>query len=339
MLAGIITVAGIFLIPQQPPRDSSSRDVPTVDWLGAFLITAGLILLMFAITEGNVVGWRTPWVPVLIVVSLLVVVCFALWQRYLENRTTRQPMLKMSLFRNLRFSIGLVIFLIFFAAYNNFMVFATYYYQQYQDLSPLQTALRFVPGALNGLFVAYIVSQLLHRVPALILLGTGHLCMLVTAVLFAAPIPPSTSYFAWGLPAMILSVVGADTLWPCMMLSTSKELPSEDQAMGGAIVNAMGQFGRAIGLAIATAVQTAVVADALDVSVEDVVSLEPHNPIILQGIRAAEWLNVGLVIASLALVIFTFRNMDILGKTAPVSRAEEASVAEPEMENTNTVNR
>ncbi|KAH8179893.1 major facilitator superfamily protein [Sarocladium implicatum] len=327
MLAGIITFASIFLISPPPPRDPS-REIPTVDWIGAFLITAGLILLMFALTEGNVVGWQTPWVPVLIVVSLLIVACFTFWQRYLEHKTSRQPMLKMSLFRNLRFTTGLLIFMVFFAAYNNFMVFATYYYQQYQGLSPLQTALRFVPGALSGLCVAYVVSQLMHRVPALMLLGTGHLCMLVTVVLFSAPIPPSTSYFAWGLPAMILSTVGSDTLWPCIMLSTSRELPSEDQAMGGALVNAMSQFGRAIGLAVATAVQTAVVADALHVSVEDVVSSEPHDPVTLKGLRAAGWLNVGLMIASLGLVIFTFRNMDILGKAAPASRLEDVAVAE-----------
>lgn len=327
ILSGIITVAAVFLVPRPPPPGPVVGQKQTVDWIGAALITIGLVVLLFSLTEGNVVGWQTPWVSVLLVVSLIIVAAFAFWQHHLEKRTTRQPLLKLSLFRNLRFSIGLVIFFIFFAAFNNFMVFATYYYQQFQGLSPLQTSLRFIPVGLSGLCVAFVVSQLLHRVPALIILGIGHMCMLTTVVLFASPIPPSTSYFAWGLPAMVLSVVGSDSAWPCLMLSTSKELPSKDQAMGGALINAMGQLGRAIGLAIATSVQTATMADALDIPIEDVTRLQPHNPVMLKGIRAASYLNVGFVVTSLLLVILTFRNMDIIGKTAPAPRPERLAEA------------
>lgn len=323
ILSGIITVAAIFLIPRPPaPTGPVVGEKQTVDWIGAALVTVGLVLLLFSLTEGNVVGWKTPWVSVLLVVSLLIVAAFAFWQHHLEKRTTRRPLLKLSLFKNPRFSIGLVIFFIFFAAFNNFMVFATYYYQQFQGLSPLDTSLRFIPVGLSGLCVAFVVSQLLHRVPAVILLGIGHLCMLTTVVLFASPIPPSTSYFAWGLPAMILSVVGSDSAWPCLMLSTSKELPGEDQAMGGALINAMGQLGRAIGLAIATSVQTATMASALGIPIEDVERLEHGNPVTLKGIRAASYLNVGFVITSLVLVVLTFRNMDIIGKTAPQPPSE-----------------
>lgn len=326
-MAGLITVAGFFLIPRPPPPDPDVV-LPTVDWIGAALITVGLTALMFALTEGNVVGWATPFVPALIVVSVVIVVAFGFWQWWLEHKSSRKPLMKMSMFRNLRFTIGLVIFLVFFAAFNNFMVFATYYYQQYQGLSPLQTSLRFIPVGLSGLIVAFIVSQLLHRVPTIFLLFGGHLCLLTTVVLFASPIPPSTSYFAWGLPAMILSVMGSDVMWPCLMLSTSRELPSEDQALGGALVNAMGQFGRAIGLAVATSVQTAVMADALDVPVEDVGKRPPHDPVALKGIRGAFWLNAGLVVTSLVLSIITFRNMDIIGKPKAVTRENLTTVPE-----------
>ena len=97
--------------------------------------------------------------------------------------------------------------------------------------------------------------------------------------------------------------------------------------MGGALINAMGQLGRAIGLAIATSVQTATMADALDIPIEDVTRLQPHNPVMLKGIRAASYLNVGFVVTSLLLVILTFRNMDIIGKTAPAPRPERLAEA------------
>lgn len=60
--------------------------------------------------------------------------------------------------------------------------------------------------------------------------------------LFAVPISPSTTYWAYGFPAMCLSVSGADTLFPALLLLTAHSLPQEDQAIGGAIINAVGQM-------------------------------------------------------------------------------------------------
>ena len=46
----------------------------TVDWIGGTIITVGLVVLLFALSEGNVVGWSTAWVPALIVVSFIIVI-------------------------------------------------------------------------------------------------------------------------------------------------------------------------------------------------------------------------------------------------------------------------
>ncbi|PVH93002.1 hypothetical protein DM02DRAFT_471457, partial [Periconia macrospinosa] len=59
-----------------------------------------------------------------------------------------------------------------------------------------------------------------------------------------------TTYWAYGLPGMILSVCGADTLYPTLTLYVARSLPAEDQALGGALVNSVGQIGRALGLAV-----------------------------------------------------------------------------------------
>ena len=86
----------------------------------------------------------------------------------------------------------------------------------------------------------------------------GTLCVAITCILFAIPISPNTSYWAYAFPAKSLSVLGADTLFPCLVLFVAHSLPREDQSLGGAMINAMGQVGRAIGLAICTAIQLSV---------------------------------------------------------------------------------
>ncbi|KAH7022931.1 major facilitator superfamily domain-containing protein [Ilyonectria destructans] len=318
IMAGIISVAGIMFIPipPMPPAAHGSLRSKTaaVDWIGATMITVGLLALMFALTEGNVVGWTTPWVPVLIVVSILIIVAFGFWQHYLETKTTRPPLVKMSVFHNWRFSAVMVIMGLFFGSFNNFLIYATYYFQDYQGLSPLQTMLRFIPTGIGGFIIAFIVANLLDRIPTFFILAIGHTCVCIATLLYAVPIPPTTSYFAWGLPAMILSVIGADTAWPCLTLFTSRALPQEDQAVGGALINATGMFGRAIALAIATAVQSSTMASAREVDIQNVGPVEAWDGPSLKGLRAASWANFVIAVLALALVVVTFRSMEIIGK-------------------------
>lgn len=63
ILAGLSlfpVVGGVLSIPPEPSRkDNGNR---RVDWMGAFLITAGLSLFSLALTQSGLVekGWRTP---------------------------------------------------------------------------------------------------------------------------------------------------------------------------------------------------------------------------------------------------------------------------------------
>ncbi|PHH70134.1 hypothetical protein CDD82_7311 [Ophiocordyceps australis] len=318
VMACSVSIAGYLFIPSSVQAAPISQQ-PAIDWIGAFLITSGLVALMFALTEGNVVGWQTPWVPVTIVSSLLVVLGFVLWQLRLERRHDphRPPLVKMSMFRNLRFGAVMAIMFLFFASFNNYLIYATYFFQDFQHLSPLQTMLRFIPSGAAGAIIALIVAQLLGRIPTFFILVCGNMAVSLASLLFALPLPPTTSYFAFGLPAMLLAVVGADTTWPCLTLFISQALPSEHQAVGGALINAVGQLGRAFGLAISTAVHTAVLASARRVSVNDAGPLRPWDPNSLHALRAANWVNCVFGLASLFVVIVALRSMDIVGKPTP----------------------
>ncbi|AEO55081.1 hypothetical protein MYCTH_2298499 [Thermothelomyces thermophilus ATCC 42464] len=315
LAAFAITAAGVFVIPPSERAGSDGgAEKPSVDWLGAVLITVGLLALLLALTEGNVVGWRTPWISVVIVVSVMLVALFAFWQHHLEKTGKRAPILKVSSFRNPQFSAAMGTMALFFSSFNGFLVYATYFYQDYQGLSPLNTTLRFLPTGISGSITAAVVSQLLARVPTYLLLAFGNASVSLSALLFAVPIPPETTYWAWSFPAMMISVFGADTTWPCLVLFTSHSLPPQDQALGGALVNAMGQVGRAIGLAVATAIQTAVMSTERGVSVEEAGSVQVGDRASLLGLRAAEWWNFGLGISALAVVLVAFRGTGIVGK-------------------------
>ncbi|KAL5615603.1 hypothetical protein BROUX41_005642 [Berkeleyomyces rouxiae] len=330
-----LTCAAFFVIPPTPTQKHPEHHrggLALVDWLGGALITASLVCLLFALTEGNVVGWQTAWIWVLIVSSLLLVSVFTWWQTHLEKKlveskgTSRPPLMKMSVFKNTKFSAGIVIMGLFFSSFNNFLIVATMYFQDLQSLSPMQTTLRFLPTGVMGLLVALAVSQLLSRIPTFYMLLFGNICNCIASLLFAVPISPHTSYFAYGFLAMILSVFGADTTWPSLTLFTSKSLPPQDQALGGALVNSSGQIGRSIGLALATAAQTAVMARERGVSVTNAGPTAAWDDATLKGLHAAAWLNFALGMLSLAAVVTFFRGNEIVGKAdRPTTPAAAAS--------------
>ena len=188
MVSAISTLASFFVIPL-PPLQPEPVMRNTVDWIGGTLITVGLIILLFALSEGNVVGWSTPWVPTLIVVSLLIVVAFGFWQHHLETKTQKRPIMKMSIFKNRKFMWANVLMGLFFSNFNNYLIFATYWFHDFQGLSVIQTTLRFIPNGVTGIMVATVTGFILSHVRGDFILIFSTFAVSMSSLLFAIPIP------------------------------------------------------------------------------------------------------------------------------------------------------
>ena len=316
ILSATIAVAGVFVIPPDQaavPR-KGLQDKGQIDWIGALLVTGGLFALLFALTEVNVVGWTTFWIPILIVGSLLLVAGFVMWQVRLEKQGGRAPLMKVSVFRSAHFSTAMLIMTLFSSSFNGFLVYATYFYQGYQGLDALQTTLRFLPTGVAGILASVGVAFALDTVPTWVILLFGNACVALASLLFAVPLPGDASYWVYGLEAMSLAVLGSDTTWPSMALFTSHALPQQDQALGGALVNAVGQVGRSLGLAAATAIQLAVMAAHRGVAAQDAGPLRPWDEPTLAGLRAGAWFNFGVGLCSVAVIALMFRGTGVIGR-------------------------
>ncbi|KAJ3478401.1 hypothetical protein NLG97_g8591 [Lecanicillium saksenae] len=264
ILAAIVTLAGYFTIPPQSAASTTpdGRLVDRLDLFGALLSTAGLGILLFVLSTGNEVGWSTPWVPALIIVAVALVTAFIFWERHLEKKNKSPPLLKVSVFQNGRFSASMGVMCMLFASFNGYLVYTTIFYQDYQGLSALQTTLRFIPTGVVGVLMAVSIPKILAHVPTFAVLLVGSISTSLSSLLFAVPIPPETSYFKYGLWAMILATLGADSTTPCLYSIVSHAVTDEYQAISGALLNVSMQLGRVLGLAIATAVQTALLSKA-----------------------------------------------------------------------------
>jgi hypothetical protein len=106
----------------------------------------------------------------------------------------------------------------------------------------------------------------------------------------------------------------------------SNNLPNtafRDQALGGAMINASGQIGRSIGLAISTAIQTAFMARAKGIPVTAVGKIEVGDLTSLMGIRVANWFNFALALCCIILCGVSFRGTGIVGQIPILAKRED----------------
>lgn len=118
ILCLVLVVSGFFFIP----RDMGDTDASIkMDWWGLVTIVPGLILVVFAFTQGSNApdGWQTPYIYVTLIIGGLLL-CAAV---YVQGWVSSQPLLPAEIFRPKYIKR---LFLALFCAYGVFGLFLFY---------------------------------------------------------------------------------------------------------------------------------------------------------------------------------------------------------------------
>lgn len=141
---------------------------------------------------------------------------------------------------------------------------------------------------------------------------------LIANILFAVPIPPSTTYWAYGFPAMCLAAFGADTTYPCIGLFTTQSLPRKDQGVAGAMFQTVAGLGRAMFLPITATIQSSVQGRLAN-------SGSDASYAFLEGLRGAEWFCVACMAISLLITVVGLRNIGKIGLLKKLGNVQSAA--------------
>ena len=95
-------VLALFLVWRYVPPLLPKPNRERFDLLGAFVFGAGLLAFLLALTVGQELGFTSRWILLLFAVAVVSLVAFLLIER-----RVRFPMIDLSLFRNIRFSLNL----------------------------------------------------------------------------------------------------------------------------------------------------------------------------------------------------------------------------------------
>ncbi|ORY14408.1 major facilitator superfamily domain-containing protein [Clohesyomyces aquaticus] len=240
------------------PSDKAGRSDLGVkmDWLGTFTVVPGLVLVVFAITDGSHApqGWATPYIPVTFILGWL----FLAGTVYVEGWVAEQPLLPADMF-NVKGMKALVLALFFqYGVFGVFLFYSSFYIEEVLQASPLLTTAWFAPMCIGGLILATVGGLVLHLLPGTILLALSGICFVLSVLLFAV-LPVDPNFWAYIFPAMICATAGVDITYNVTNIFITTSMPKARQGLAGALINSMLFLGISffLGLADLAVTQTA----------------------------------------------------------------------------------
>lgn len=225
--------------------ESSAEDKPALDSVGAFTATAGLVALVFGITQTESKGWGSATVLVSLAIAAALLITFIS-----VERRHRDPLVPLRIFSVRSVSAANSVGLLAFAAIFPFFFFLSLFLQQVLGYDALKTGFAFLPFSISIIATATIASQAVPKIgvrkSALIGSGSAFIGMLGFGLMLDADL----SYFPGVFIPMVFLAIGMGmTFVPLTFLATSKVPPSEAGLASG-LFNTTQQIGGALGLAI-----------------------------------------------------------------------------------------
>tara|TARA_R110002020_G_scaffold37275_1_gene112694 strand:- start:1505 stop:2938 length:1434 start_codon:yes stop_codon:yes gene_type:complete len=223
-----------------------------IDVLGAILVGTGILALVHAIVRGNDDGWGSTSVVGELVIGSTLVIAFVLWQA-----RTRAPLVPLRLFRDKSFSLtNIVGFGFSFGTFGAVFILIQYM-QVVQGSTPFEAAVQTTPWTLAPMFVAPLAGIFAPRVGTRVLMVVGLGLQAAALAWIAAMLSTDLAYGNLVAP-FIMAGVGMGLVFAPSATALLATLGVIDHAKASGV----NSTAREIGLALGTAVMTAVFVSA-----------------------------------------------------------------------------
>ncbi len=244
---GIVAIiAALRFVPES--RDTSAPR--SIDFVGAFLLAAGLALIMFGFNDANRRGWTSPFILGCFIAGPALLVSFVLYEL-----RQKYPLVDVRLFRNRTFTMACVTAGLFSAAVFGSQPYTSLFMQNYMGFSPLEGGLAFIPAtalvALIQPFSGVIGQKLGTKLRILIIFGAVSVAI---SFIFLLRIETDTSYAGGLLPAFLLRGIGIGLVLSSSSLAVMSAIPPARAGLASGTLTMFRQTGTAIGIALMGAI-------------------------------------------------------------------------------------
>ncbi|HSZ37051.1 MAG TPA: MFS transporter [Acidimicrobiales bacterium] len=215
-----------------------------VDWLGSALVTASVMVAIYAMVTASSDGWGSAHTFGFLGLAAVLMTAFILLEARITNPIMPLRILKLRTLTGSAVIRGLLVV----GMFSTFFIGALYF-EHVLHYSPVKTGLAFLPQtlAMAGMstgITAWLVTRFGNKpvlYPAMVLAAVG--------LLLFATAGPHAAYFPRIFFAFLLIGTGAGTSFMPLIQIGMSEIPNEDAGLGSGMVNVSQQLAGAIGLA------------------------------------------------------------------------------------------
>ncbi len=305
-----LTFAALRLVPNSRVETARRHfDIP-----GAVSVTAGLVILVYAIVKAQEWGWGSVETLGLGAVALALLGAFV----WIERRSPA-PLVRLGIFRKRSLALGNGVFLILMAGMFSMFFFASIYVQNVLGYSPLESGLAFLPVTVGIMIGATAAQQLVPRIGVRAITLIGMPMAAIGLVILAATTAVDGTYAALLAGLMPISIGMGLSFVPMTLVATTGVDQSEAGLASG-VFNTSQQIGGALGLAILSTLANDRTASLLG-GLGGAATPAQQNVALVEGFQLAFYVAAGLFVVGTILIATLLRRRD-------VARIEEAAVEE-----------
>jgi MFS family permease len=231
------------------PAGHTPANRTRLDVAGAVTITVAVMLGVYAIVNGNQVGWTSSRTLGLLAGAAVLMVAFVV----VEARV-RAPLMPLGLFRSRNLATANLVGVLWAAAMFAWFFLSALYLQLVLGYSPLDVGLAFLPANLiMAAFSLGLSAKIVLRYGLRRPLGGG--LMLAAAGLALLALTPVDGHFLPDvLPSMLLLGLGAGLALNPVLLAAMSDVEPDASGLASGIVNTSFMLGGALGLAVLASV-------------------------------------------------------------------------------------
>src|SRR6478672_2643754 len=221
------------------------------DALGAFLVTGGMLLLVYTLVKAPDLGWGTGRTVAGLAGSAVLLAGFAF-----NELRVRNPLVPLSILKVKGIAAADATQLVALAGFLPMFFFLTLYMQTVLGYSPIQTGVAYLPLTGGFIIAASICSQLFARI------GTKPVVVLGTVIsagglYWLSRIPVDGSYLSDILPGLLTVSIGMGGVFTGLTTAANAGVDQDKAGLAAGLLNTGQQLGTALGLAVLSALATA----------------------------------------------------------------------------------
>jgi EmrB/QacA subfamily drug resistance transporter len=289
-----------FAVTPRVVRESRAEVKKGLDIAGAVTVTAGLALLVYAVSKAPDQGWTSAWTLSRLAFAAVLLLAFVV----IEART-KDPLMPFHIFRIKTVTganvCGLLLGAITFA---NFFLL-TLYVQQVLGYSAIKTGVTFVVTAGSAVLWAGLAQSLTTRFGVKPVLAAGFVAMTAGAVYYTQ-ISPHGSFASELLPGYLLIGFGLPFTFIPVSIAALAGVSHDEAGLASGLINTTQQIGGAVGIAVCASVSVSRFNHLMEL----------HGPsyykqAFTSGTALAFWVLVGISIAALVAGLVLIRREEL----------------------------